>query len=119
QEPVIGSGQRHRSPSSQRRRSAGPVRCHPAAGLPRAPGALHGRTGTPARSLVILGACEDVRSFPPHFFGVLYTVKSIRVRSQIGRNKEAWFLSPTAITGGFRPRNHPGAADKTSPRHPS
>src|SRR5437764_11586242 len=39
--------------------------------------------------------------------------------SPIGRNKEEWFLSRTAITGGFRPGNHPGAADKTSPRHPS
>src|SRR5207249_3597817 len=27
--------------------------------------------------------------------------------SPIGRNKEEWFLSRTAITGGFRPRNHP------------
>src|SRR5438874_9675987 len=32
--------------------------------------------------------------------------------SPIGRNKEEWFLSRTAITGGFRPRNHPGAAIK-------
>src|SRR5438552_18220166 len=28
-------------------------------------------------------------------------------------------MSRTAMTRGFRPRNHPGAADKTSPRHPS
>src|SRR5438045_4952644 len=32
--------------------------------------------------------------------------------SPIGRNKEAWFLSRIAITGGLRPRNQPGAAIK-------
>src|SRR5207248_7624419 len=30
--------------------------------------------------------------------------------SPIGRNKEEWFLSRTAITGGFRPRNHPACS---------
>src|SRR5437763_7127557 len=34
-------------------------------------------------------------------------------RSYLGRAQTGWFRSRNAITGGFRPRNHPGAADKT------
>src|SRR5438477_8710511 len=68
-------------------------------------------------SQVRRGGCaqkEKSRSF----LGRAQTGMSGANVSPIGRNKEEWFLSRTAITGGFRPRNHPGAADKTSPRHP-